>query len=98
MDKPIYLTSLDCDKYLVAGVTDHVTPWLHATVSPRSYSQTTVAETLPERSCRADTLTRVPGGASTSQSILTRLLSPSIESNPVPIKIGDAIIPTRPLR
>jgi len=27
MDQPIDLTSLDCDKYLVAGVTDHITPW-----------------------------------------------------------------------
>jgi polyhydroxyalkanoate synthase len=27
LDKPIDLTSLDCDKYLVAGVTDHITPW-----------------------------------------------------------------------
>jgi polyhydroxyalkanoate synthase len=27
MDQPIDLTRLDCDKYLVAGVTDHITPW-----------------------------------------------------------------------
>lgn len=27
MEKPIDLTSLDCDKYLVAGVNDHITPW-----------------------------------------------------------------------
>ncbi|MEH6584539.1 MAG: alpha/beta fold hydrolase, partial [Halioglobus sp.] len=27
LDQPIDLTSLDCDKYMVAGVTDHITPW-----------------------------------------------------------------------
>ena len=27
MDRPIDLTSLACDKYMVAGVTDHITPW-----------------------------------------------------------------------
>jgi polyhydroxyalkanoate synthase len=27
LDKPIDLTSLACDKYMVAGVTDHITPW-----------------------------------------------------------------------
>jgi polyhydroxyalkanoate synthase len=27
MDQPIDLTSLECDKYMVAGVTDHITPW-----------------------------------------------------------------------
>jgi poly[(R)-3-hydroxyalkanoate] polymerase subunit PhaC len=27
LEKPIDLTSLDCDKYLVAGVNDHITPW-----------------------------------------------------------------------
>ncbi len=27
MDQPIDLTSLNCDKYIVAGVNDHITPW-----------------------------------------------------------------------
>ena len=27
LDRPIDLTSLACDKYIVAGVTDHITPW-----------------------------------------------------------------------
>lgn len=27
LDQPIDLTSVDCDKYLVAGSTDHITPW-----------------------------------------------------------------------
>ena len=27
LDKPIDLTSLACDKYLLAGVNDHITPW-----------------------------------------------------------------------
>ena len=27
LDKPIDLVGLDCDKYMVAGVTDHITPW-----------------------------------------------------------------------
>jgi polyhydroxyalkanoate synthase len=27
MDKPIDLPGLACDKYIVAGVTDHITPW-----------------------------------------------------------------------
>lgn len=27
MDRPIDLTGLACDKYIVAGVTDHITPW-----------------------------------------------------------------------
>ncbi|MDQ2733417.1 MAG: alpha/beta fold hydrolase [Pseudomonadota bacterium] len=37
LGKPIDLSKVDCDKYLVAGITDHITPWRGVFNSARAF-------------------------------------------------------------